>query len=655
MILLNPWPALVAAAVVVPLLLVLYFLKLRRQSLRMPSTLLWRSATEDLQANVPFQRLRWSALLLLQLLIVTTLLAALARPVVQTGHGTASRMILLIDRSASMNAPDGNDPTTPDYSRLAAAREAARETVRRLGRRNEPAELMVVAFGATPRVLSGFESNRRLLLDAIDAIEPTDEQADFDAALRLAGAFAIRDDTADAAPPDVVLFSDGGVGTARTPGSRSGSGFLLAVGALRFVGVGPPPETPVDNVGIVAFSARRDYRDPGRVLIFARLINAGPSPVETTVTLRVDGSPAEIRSLSIPAATTQGPGEAAYTGSQEIPGSAVLSLTCNRPDDLAADNTAALVVRPPTAPRIGVVHAGTGPDRFLLGLLEAMEPRRLVMLPAPDDGPAPSPGWSRDDIDIIVFDRVSPSQLPPVPTLTFGAAPPGVDIRDPDRQGASRILSWDRLHPVMRHVSLDALVYSGFGGYDLPEPWTALAFGPQGPVIASRTAGPDRHVAVGFALTQSNWPMDVSITVFLQNVLDYLLLAAGEAALSFRPGEPIVVRSGADTHELVIEGPVSVTLQTLPGSEATLPPLRRVGLYGVRGAVAPMDRVAVNLLSEQESDIRPIRSLRVNAGDTQAGAVGDAAPLELWPILAAVAIGLLLVEWIVYCCRIRAE
>jgi len=284
MTLLNPWPALVAAAVAVPLLLVLYFLKLRRQTLRMPSTLLWRSSTEDLQANVPFQRLRWSALLLLQLLLLMTLLAALARPVVQAGHGTTSRMILLIDRSASMNAPDGNDPAASDYSRLDAARDAARETVRRLGRRSEPAELMVVAFGATPRVMSGFESNRRMLMDAIDAIEPTDEEADFDAALRLAGAFAVRDDTPDAAPPDVVLFSDGGVGRPRTPGSRSGSGFLLAVGALRFVGVGPPPETPVDNVGIVAFSARRDYRDPGRVLIFARLVNAGPSPVETAVT-----------------------------------------------------------------------------------------------------------------------------------------------------------------------------------------------------------------------------------------------------------------------------------------------------------------------------------------------------------------------------------
>ncbi len=650
---LNPWPAMVAAAVAVPLLLLLYFLKLRRQPLRMPSTLLWHTATEDLQANVPFQRLRWSVLLLLQLLLVATLVAALARPVVQAGRGGSSRLIMLIDRSASMNAPDGGDPATPDYTRLDAARDAARETIRRVGRRSEPVELMVVAFGATPRVLSGFESNRRLLLDAVDAIEPTDEQANLEAALRLAGAFAVRDETQGAAPPDVVLFSDGGVGHARTPGSRTGSGFLLAAGALRFVGVGQAPKTPVDNLGIATFSARRDYRDPSRVLIFARLVNAGPTPIDTTVTLRVDGAPAETRALSIPGATTQTPGEAAYTGSREIPSAAVLSLTCNRPDDLAADNTAALIVRPPAAPRIGVVHAGAEPDRFLLGLLEALDPRRLVVLPAPGDGAPLDLPWSGDDLDLVVFDRVAPTRLPPVPTLTLGAVPPGVGVREPDREGAARILSWDRLHPVMRHVSLDGLVYSGFGGYELPDQWTALAFGPQGPVIASSTAGSDRHVAVGFDFTHSNWPMDVSVTVFLQNVLDHLLLAAGEAALSFRPGEPVVVRARPDVRELAIEGPVSVTVDVAPGAEATLPPLRRVGLYGVRGAQPPMDRIAVSMLSDVESDIRPRRSLRVNAGDARAGAVGEATPLELWPILAAVAVGLLLLEWIVYCGRIR--
>ncbi len=649
---LTPWSAILAAAVAIPLLLLLYFLKLRRQALRMASTMLWRSATEDLQANIPFQRLRWSLLLLLQLLLLTTLLAALARPVVDAGNPAASRMILIIDRSASMNAPDPTWTGPSAASRLDAAKEAAREMVDRLGRRSEPAELMVVAFGATPQVFSGFESNRRLLLDAIDAIEPTDEQADLDAALRLAGAFAVGQETPDQAPPDVVLFSDGGVGVPQAAGSRSDRGFQLAAGAMRFVGVGPAPGTPVDNIGIAAFSARRDFREPGRVLIFARLVNAGPEAVDTTLTLRVDGAPVEIKALHVTGATEQGLGEAAYTAAQQIPSSAVLSLSCARPDDLPADNTAALIVQPPAAPRIGVVHAGDKPDRFLIGLLESTEPQRLVVLPAGAGDELVLP-WAADDLDLIVFDRVAPDRLPPIPSLTLGAVMPGLGHREPTGPGAARVLSWDRGHPVMRHVSLDNLVYTDFGGYELSPQWTGLAFGPQGAVIAVRSSGPARHVAVGFNLTNSNWPMDVSVTVFLQNVMDHLLLAAGEAAIGFRAGEPVVVRGRPGVRQLRVEGPLNATIEIEPTSEATLPPLRRVGLYHIRGAMPPMERVAVNMFSDLESDIRPRWSLSVNAGEARAGSVGDAAPLELWPLLTAVALGLLLLEWVVYCVRVR--
>ena len=48
---------LILGAIVVPLLMLLYFLRLRRQPLRISSTMLWRSAVEDLHANSPFQRL----------------------------------------------------------------------------------------------------------------------------------------------------------------------------------------------------------------------------------------------------------------------------------------------------------------------------------------------------------------------------------------------------------------------------------------------------------------------------------------------------------------------------------------------------------------------------------------------------------------------
>ena len=51
---LTPGLAAIAAMFAVPTLLILYFLKLRRRDMEVSTTLLWRKAIQDLQANAPF-------------------------------------------------------------------------------------------------------------------------------------------------------------------------------------------------------------------------------------------------------------------------------------------------------------------------------------------------------------------------------------------------------------------------------------------------------------------------------------------------------------------------------------------------------------------------------------------------------------------------
>src|SRR5512142_257544 len=121
---LSPFVGLYAAAAAVPLLLLLYFLKLKRREVIVSSTLLWKRAVQDLQVNAPFQKLRKNLLLFLQLAILLAALLALARPIIRTNVTDASRVVLLIDNSASMNAKEG------DRTRLELAKEQAGRLVR---------------------------------------------------------------------------------------------------------------------------------------------------------------------------------------------------------------------------------------------------------------------------------------------------------------------------------------------------------------------------------------------------------------------------------------------------------------------------------------------------------------------------------------------
>lgn len=656
---LTPLSALLLAAAAIPLLVLLYLLKLRRQPVRIPSTLLWKQMFQDLQANVPFQKLRYTPLLLVQLLLLIVLLLAFAQPILRGGIAPASRMILLIDTSASMQATD-IDPKDKSRTRLDEAIEQARDIVNSASRADTPSQIMIIAFGSTPRIISSYESNRAILLDALDQIEPTDENADLARALDLAGAFATQTEIAVDAS-EVILFSDGGVGSPPDAG-----GFNLRAGRFRFVQIVPPSNLPINNIGITAFTARRSYDNPSQVDVFARLINTNPSPVEIIATLTADNADAVPLILTIPPATqdTQ-PGQRSFTATLDLPGSALLTLRHNYKDSLASDDVAALVLPAPSAPRIAVVHPDDtnaenasnsgGADPFLVDLFRATNPRQLNVLSASQfntiDGDQIDTGAF---YDFIVFDRVKMTRLPNVPTLTFGAVQPPLNSIEPTNPGGQSALSWDRSHPIMQHVELDPLRFSDFGGFELPEGATPLAWGPDGPIIALMRLRGVNHVDVGFALRKSNWALNVSIAVFIQNVIDQATGGRSPDASSHQPGAMVSVTPTAEIRTIRIEGPISIEVPTNDGSPVTIPPLRLAGLYTVIGAQSPLNTIAVSMLNDAESNIHPNDLLRVNAEQAVSTASGDAAGKPLWPWLIAAAVALSVLEWLAWCARARA-
>src|SRR6185436_8211777 len=89
-----------------PVVVAMYLLKLRRDERVVPSTLLWTRLLTDVEANAPWQRLRRSLLLLLQILLVVILAVLAARPFLERPAGLARDVVLVMDTSASMGATD---------------------------------------------------------------------------------------------------------------------------------------------------------------------------------------------------------------------------------------------------------------------------------------------------------------------------------------------------------------------------------------------------------------------------------------------------------------------------------------------------------------------------------------------------------------------
>src|SRR5213078_371297 len=99
-------PAAFVFAAALPVVIVFYLLKRKRVVKLVSSTLLWQKFLAETQANAPFQRLRHNWLLVLQILLLTLVVLALARPYF-AGQAKSSRLrIVILDASASMQAID---------------------------------------------------------------------------------------------------------------------------------------------------------------------------------------------------------------------------------------------------------------------------------------------------------------------------------------------------------------------------------------------------------------------------------------------------------------------------------------------------------------------------------------------------------------------
>lgn len=649
---LAPVPALIAAAVTVPALLALYFLKLRRRPVRVGSTMLWRQAAEDLQANVPFRMLRPSLLLFVQLLALALLLLAMARPALDTGGRMPSRVFVLLDRSASMRATDMPGGGT----RFEEAVRLANRAVDRLTAGGGRSEITLILYAASADVAAGPTRSRSDIRRALDMAAPSDQPDDLASALRLVQALSLPDDEGEQEPPLVIICSDGG----------TASGLPALSADLRFERAAP--NAAGANLAITALSARRDSEEPGLVRIFARAMSNTAPPAPVPLTLAVDGEVVLRRSLDLTAdASADAAGQRAIETpivlEWRVPGESLLTVTLDIRDALAADNAASLVIGAPIRPAVLLVREAeaesAGAGWLLTDVLREMNLSALTLVSAERVASLGAEVYS--GVDVAVFDGVSAPFPPPVPSLHFGNAAGLEGLRT--SAGPGRVLpivSWDRTNPLMRDISLDA-VRVGAGELLVPVEdgprFTELARTAGGVVLALIDDGRTQRVVSGFPLVQSTWPVDYSFPIFLANSIESLSRTGGSARGWSGSTSTPVKAPPALPPDFVLIDPDGADRTTAPVGQGADTPrglgvLERAGVWRADGVPVP-----VNLFDARESSIATAVSLPVPGASVDGASPreGFGEPREVWPWFVLAAAGLLCVEWVLFGLRARVS
>ena len=494
----------------VPAVIAMYLLKLRRDESVVPSTLLWTRLVADVEANAPWQKLRRSLLLLLQLLLVIALALLAARPFLERPAGLARDIVLVLDTSASMAATD----VVPD--RLTAAKQVAIEALKDLP---TGGKVSVIAADRSARIVVNESGDMSRVRQAIEGIPVTQSRGDLGDALELASKLAARSGDAQ-----VLVATDAAL--AVKPTAKVGAPIkVLAVGRDR------------KNQAIVALAVRTSPSAVTRS-VFVSVANLDLADAARRLELWGDDRLLEVRDVHLdPQARTDViiddlPRDVRTVEVRLVGADPAVTAA---PDQLAVDDRAWAVVPPDRTRLILVVGAG---DAYLETALSYLPDVELYGVTPADYGPKTERTDGRP-WDLIVFEGFLPATLPKSPILAI--APPRTSalgdvagtLKDP---GIGTI---DPDEPVLRFVDLSTTHIAEAIKLTTPSWARTVIPGPRGaPLLYSGTRDGLNQAVLAFEPRRSDLPLQVAFPILIANLTGELMGGSAAPADADPAGQP---------------------------------------------------------------------------------------------------------------------
>ena len=615
---------------VIPVVVALHFLKLRRHPRLVPSIMFWLSTDEDRRANIPFQRLRNLLLPLLQVLFLLLLICSVARPALRRPGFMPGKAILILDNAAGMSSTEMGE------TRLTLAKRAAQQYIKEIT--TSGGLMLMVTNSPETYIQQTFTTDTSKLHQAIEDIAQTHTPRNlrpvFDAATRYT----------DSQQDNIVFISGTFENLPDVP---------LPV---QEIGVGGNAE----NIGIVRFSVEM-LTDRYEVLIGIQ--NFTESPREFDVHLAVETVPLDDRTVSVPAGETK---SVLFSGDPSGLAGKVLSAHLDVDDHFSLDNSAWALLSP--VPALHILLVSDNRRSLLPELLESYGDHVQLRLVDPADY------HGTGDADVAIFDggtlagreafegfseTTSGSQLV---FIAPGNNLPYIQEESPvaeTERTPVRVIKEDGNHPLMENVSLQGLQISESMHRVLPLWGHALVETEKGALIWLGSRQNTRLLVFEFDAFNpeiSSFPLTVPDgPQFIYQCLAWF--EAGIAPLqpfqsqgsgtrhAFRTGERVSVALNHEGRTLHVQKPDETTVEL---ENPIFIQTDQIGVYTLFADGKLLERFTVNLLNATKSAVSssPTGSVAEPSMDVEGGLQPMAQ--EIWRWFALAAFLLLVLEWWFY-------
>jgi hypothetical protein len=578
-------PAALGFAALAGPLLVLYMLRSRRRRVDVGSIRIWQPTAAQVTSAVPWSRLRWTSLLVLQLFIVGLFAFTLARPYLAQRTVLGPHAVFIIDTSGSMAEDD----------RIGEAKSEARSLAEDVSDGNL---VSVIDAGPHPRVIVSQARSSETVMAAIDSLEAGGGEADLSEAIRLGRGLATPD-----RPTNLVIFSDGGES--------------------------PLPEEPVLGATHVSFdSIARDVAidaldvetTGGVTRALVSVVNHAASRTSAIVEVTVDGIP--LREVEI----ELGPNERTVRSIELDAGSGaeVLIRRIGEADGNPLDDEVVTVIQAGQTRTVSVQGEGSP---FLGALIGA------------------TPGFelAETDGDVLIVDR---GPLPEIDRPTWiirsETVPEGLELTGLVENIPATFQAPGE--PVLDGVDLSEVVIAEAQTMTVIG-WSPIVRSGDVPLVLLGSVNGQRVVYFTFDLTHSNLPVQLSFPILGAALVQWLDGDAPGTVETGAAGDPIPITapSGSEVAITMPDGEERVfSSDTATFTDTAQPGVYRVAYRMEDGAVT-QGPTAVRRFVATEAGA-PVREIATTP--TVAQADEPAFVVREWAAwLVSFLLSLLAVEW----------